>query len=213
LTDVLIVGVVLLLLFGIVGLMSWAAFAPIERQARIKAAMAQIGMFESALGLYEERIDSDSGLRIYRIDVGDYPSTEQGLEALMVSPPNTDGWQGPYLAKCSRKNDLGNSFDAGIGKSGVKSVPVVQVIYARMLVVSSEGHYSAGRTARGELADHTSYNRDGTRPRALRSKALSRARERIPGSRRELARRAKRWGISTMTECGSRPAKPRSRSM
>jgi len=37
-------------------------------------------------------------LTTYRIQVGDYPSTAEGLAALLVSPPDkTDRWHGPYL--------------------------------------------------------------------------------------------------------------------
>jgi len=36
-------------------------------------------------------------LTTYRIDMGDYPTTEQGLGALYVAPANTaDRWHGPY---------------------------------------------------------------------------------------------------------------------
>jgi general secretion pathway protein G len=34
----------------------------------------------------------------YRIDLGDYPSTEEGLDALVVAPSGkTDRWHGPYV--------------------------------------------------------------------------------------------------------------------
>lgn len=34
----------------------------------------------------------------YRIDLGDYPSTSEGLAALITAPGNaTDRWRGPYL--------------------------------------------------------------------------------------------------------------------
>jgi len=34
----------------------------------------------------------------YRLDMGDYPSTEEGLEALVVAPSGkSDRWHGPYL--------------------------------------------------------------------------------------------------------------------
>lgn len=34
----------------------------------------------------------------YRIDMGDYPSTEEGLQALLTAPQNAgDRWRGPYL--------------------------------------------------------------------------------------------------------------------
>jgi len=34
----------------------------------------------------------------YRIDMGDYPSTNEGLQALITSSPgNADRWKGPYM--------------------------------------------------------------------------------------------------------------------
>jgi|GEM_PF-47161 len=34
----------------------------------------------------------------YRMDMGDYPSTEEGLQALLTAPQNNgDRWKGPYL--------------------------------------------------------------------------------------------------------------------
>jgi general secretion pathway protein G len=38
-------------------------------------------------------------LDTYRIDVGSYPTTEQGLQALVTKPDGVDRWQGPYLQK------------------------------------------------------------------------------------------------------------------
>jgi general secretion pathway protein G len=36
----------------------------------------------------------------YRLQMGSYPTTEEGLQALMVAPANkTDRWRGPYLAE------------------------------------------------------------------------------------------------------------------
>jgi general secretion pathway protein G len=39
-------------------------------------------------------------LRLYEVDTGRYPTTEQGLEALLTkpsSPPVPQNWKGPYL--------------------------------------------------------------------------------------------------------------------
>lgn len=36
-------------------------------------------------------------LDIYRLDVGGYPTTEQGLEALIRQPPGVANWNGPYV--------------------------------------------------------------------------------------------------------------------
>jgi general secretion pathway protein G len=38
-------------------------------------------------------------LDTYRIDVGAYPTSEQGLQALVAKPDGVDRWQGPYLQK------------------------------------------------------------------------------------------------------------------
>ncbi|MDI9641097.1 type II secretion system major pseudopilin GspG [Kamptonema cortianum] len=38
-------------------------------------------------------------LETYRLDVGAYPSTEEGLEALRTPPADAEGWKGPYLTK------------------------------------------------------------------------------------------------------------------
>ena len=36
-------------------------------------------------------------LDLYRLDVGSYPTTEQGLTSLIASPNGITGWDGPYL--------------------------------------------------------------------------------------------------------------------
>lgn len=38
-----------------------------------------------------------SVLDLYRIDTGNYPTTQQGLQGLARNPGNTAGWRGPYL--------------------------------------------------------------------------------------------------------------------
>jgi general secretion pathway protein G len=39
-------------------------------------------------------------LTTYRLQMGDYPSTEEGLQALFTAPPNkADRWRGPYVAE------------------------------------------------------------------------------------------------------------------
>ena len=51
-----------------------------------KIARAQMAALEKALDQY-------------RLDVGTYPSTEQGLAALTTAPSGILKWQGPYLKK------------------------------------------------------------------------------------------------------------------
>jgi len=41
--------------------------------------------------------DLEQTLEMYKLDVGRFPSTEEGLEALVTRPGNAPGWNGPYL--------------------------------------------------------------------------------------------------------------------
>jgi general secretion pathway protein G len=82
LLELLVVMVIIGLLAGYV---APRYFSQVGR-SEVKAAMAQINSFEKALDQY-------------RLDVGRYPTTEQGLDALVVKPANEPKWQGPYLAK------------------------------------------------------------------------------------------------------------------
>jgi general secretion pathway protein G len=40
-----------------------------------------------------------TALELYQLDVGRFPSDQEGLEALLKDPANTAGWRGPYLKK------------------------------------------------------------------------------------------------------------------
>jgi general secretion pathway protein G len=52
--------------------------------ARVTAARAQINAFSTALGAY-------------KLDTSTFPTSEQGLAALRVKPPDMPLWNGPYL--------------------------------------------------------------------------------------------------------------------
>ncbi|EDZ65904.1 general secretion pathway protein G [Nitrosococcus oceani AFC27] len=43
--------------------------------------------------------DLAATLDLYRLEVGRYPSTEEGLQALVEAPPGATRWNGPYLKK------------------------------------------------------------------------------------------------------------------
>ena len=55
-------------------------------KSKVQTTKAQISALESALDAY-------------RLDVGSYPTTEQGLQALRVKPTGVEHWDGPYLPK------------------------------------------------------------------------------------------------------------------
>ena len=46
----------------------------------------------------------------YRLDVGHYPSTEQGLAALVTKPEDEAKWQGPYLKKSVPLDPWGHAY-------------------------------------------------------------------------------------------------------
>lgn len=59
---------------------------------------AQVGKSETKLA--RAQIDAlEKALDQYRADVGRYPSSEQGLAALMTRPGNELRWAGPYLKR------------------------------------------------------------------------------------------------------------------
>ena len=82
LLELLVVVAIIGLLAGYVGPKLFTQLGKSE----ISSAKAQITAFEKALDLY-------------RLDTGHYPSTEQGLNALLTRPQNEAKWNGPYLEK------------------------------------------------------------------------------------------------------------------
>ena len=85
LIEVMLVLVILVVLASL----AVTAYGPIQRRALSNAAKAMIGELENALELY-------------RLDVQNYPTTADGLEALRSAPSslsNSDKWHGAYLRK------------------------------------------------------------------------------------------------------------------
>ncbi len=52
----------------------------------------------------------EKGLDQYRLDVGHFPTTEQGLQALNAKPQGEEKWAGPYLKKDVPPDPWGNAF-------------------------------------------------------------------------------------------------------
>ncbi len=60
------------------------------------AALRQLGSAKEKIAHQSiERLASV--LDIYKLDVGTYPTTEQGLQALVARPDGVSHWSGPYL--------------------------------------------------------------------------------------------------------------------
>jgi general secretion pathway protein G len=96
LVEVLLVLVILV----IIASLAVTAYGPIRRKAFINAAKTQIKAFKTPL-------------QAYQLDIGDFPSSSQGLDALRHLPsdlPNQDKWFGPYLDSEVPKDPWGNPY-------------------------------------------------------------------------------------------------------
>lgn len=80
LIELLVVLAILTLLAGLVGPRVLGQLGG----AKAKTAGVQIA-------------DLDKSLELFKLDVGRYPTTEEGLEALVKRPGSVNGWAGPYL--------------------------------------------------------------------------------------------------------------------
>lgn len=49
-------------------------------------------------------------LEVYRIDNGQFPTSEQGLAALLTRPNDAEKWNGPYLNKALPKDPWGHAY-------------------------------------------------------------------------------------------------------
>ena len=54
--------------------------------------------------------DLDKSLELFKLDVGRYPTTEEGLDALMKRPGSVNGWNGPYLKGGLPSDPWGNPY-------------------------------------------------------------------------------------------------------
>lgn len=80
LIELLVVLVILTLLAGLVG----PRVMHLLGGAKSKTAALQI-------------TDLEKSLEIFKLDVGRFPTTEEGLNALVAKPGSVNGWNGPYI--------------------------------------------------------------------------------------------------------------------
>ncbi|MCX5889986.1 MAG: type II secretion system major pseudopilin GspG [Deltaproteobacteria bacterium] len=66
-------------------------------KAKQKTAQAQIQMLATALDLYH-------------LDVGRYPTDEEGLKSLYLKPESLPSWSGPYLDKAVPKDPWARDY-------------------------------------------------------------------------------------------------------
>lgn len=93
LLELLVVIVIIGLLAGYVAPRYFSQVGKSE----VQVARAQIEALEKALDQY-------------RLDMRQYPSAEQGLDALVVKPANALAWSGPYLKKAVPTDPWGRAY-------------------------------------------------------------------------------------------------------
>ncbi|MBL8394062.1 MAG: type II secretion system major pseudopilin GspG [Candidatus Accumulibacter sp.] len=70
---------------------------------------SQLGKSEQ--GVAKAQIEAFSrALDAYRLDVGHYPTSEEGLNALLTRPANAAKWNGPYLQKAVPPDPWGRAY-------------------------------------------------------------------------------------------------------
>ena len=65
----------------------------------------------------QRQSDLQNTLELFKLDTGRYPSTEDGLKALMVKIDGYDNWMGPYL-RPGNENELFEKFEYKTDSSG-----------------------------------------------------------------------------------------------
>ncbi len=75
-----------MVIIGLLAALVAPRFMRQEEKAKVKAARAQIELLGTALDTF-------------RLDVGRYPASQEGLEALRRQPADAKKWDGPYLKK------------------------------------------------------------------------------------------------------------------
>jgi general secretion pathway protein G len=92
----------LLLVVAIIGILAAMLLPNISgrsEEARKTRAKSEI---VSTIGL---------ALTMFESDMGSYPTTEQGLEALIIKPDQAFNWRGPYIRQSKQFNDpWGNKY-------------------------------------------------------------------------------------------------------
>jgi len=82
LIELLVVMAIIAMFLTLVGS---RVFRNVEKSKQV-VAKNQIHEFETVLDMF-------------RLDVGRYPTTQEGLQALQVKPAGADNWDGPYMKK------------------------------------------------------------------------------------------------------------------
>jgi general secretion pathway protein G len=88
---------VVMVILGLLAALVVPNFIKQEEKSKLKAARVQIESFGTALDTF-------------RLDVGRYPTSQEGLEALRSRPSGLERWDGPYLRKEIPRDPWGNPY-------------------------------------------------------------------------------------------------------
>jgi general secretion pathway protein G len=88
LIEILVVLVLIGIVLGVVG----GNFIGRGEKAKADAARIEIGQIGQALDLF-------------KLEIGRYPTSQEGLQALITAPPGVNNWNGPYWKKSQLPKD------------------------------------------------------------------------------------------------------------
>lgn len=100
--ELMVVMVILGLIAGLVG----PRFFGRADVAKVQTAETQIQMLKSAVNLFY-------------LDVGRFPTSQEGLRALVYKPENAEFWQGPYLEEDVPLDPWQNGYQYQLTASGI----------------------------------------------------------------------------------------------
>ena len=73
------------------------------------AVLNQLGGAKSKTAAIQIK-DLEQAMEMYKLDVGRYPTTSQGLDALVKKPSGASGWNGPYLKASVPEDPWGGKY-------------------------------------------------------------------------------------------------------
>ena len=110
LLELLVVILIIGLLTGIIGPRLMGQIS----RSEVTTARAQIAAFDKAV-------------ESYRLDMGQYPSSEQGLRALVSPPTSPERWRGPYLKGALPLDPWGSPYQYRVPGAGGRDFDIVSL--------------------------------------------------------------------------------------
>ena len=132
LIEILVVLVLIGVVLGIVG----GNFIGRGEKAKADAAKIEIGQIGQTLDLF-------------KLEVGRYPTAQEGLQALISAPPGLNNWNGPYWKKTAVSGSRRTVITAVSGRAMKSSTRMAVDRSCRTSLMRSR---AASRDRRGKMA-------------------------------------------------------------